>query len=96
MLKEKYVTCIPGVGDHRDFNNEEDALYDAESRGCQCVDHYQFWEDGRTSVVSLVQNRASGQWVPDGQPQLPLRTMPTRNDDPWRKNIYRQHQRTPS
>ena len=67
MLKERYVTYVPGVGDHHDFDDRSEALCDAEKRRCPCVDHYQFWEDGRTTITSLVRGRASGQWVPESQ-----------------------------
>lgn len=72
MLKERYLTYIPGVGDHHDFDDRSEALCDAERRLCPCVDHYQFWEDGSTTITSLVRGKASGQWVPESQPQIPM------------------------
>ena len=66
-MKEKFVTYIPGVGDHHDFDEEVEALCDAEIRGCPCVDHYLFREDGRTEITTLVRGRPSGRWVPEQQ-----------------------------
>lgn len=62
--KDKFVTYIPGVGDHHDFDEEVDALCDAETRRCPCVDHYQFMEDGRPVITTLVRGKKSGRWVP--------------------------------
>lgn len=88
MLKERYVTYINGVGDHHDFDDRSEALCDAEKRRCPCVDHYQFWEDGRTTITSLVRGKAPGQWVPESQPLLAMRPCNGAAASSTQKNVH--------
>lgn len=66
VTKERFVTCLSGIGDHHDFEDLGTALSDAEERGCPCVDQYQFLSNGSTRIISWSKGK-SGAWSPEAE-----------------------------